>query len=132
MELHWFPDRATVDTAIANDDPLLVLVAFDQGEALVANVDDALEHAVLLRRMGRRDTDIDRYFRIVVNRTGADWTFVAPSDYAGIRDRDKRIETFYNDGISAITQALSALGYDVPIRIPDRYRRHWDTMKNGG
>jgi hypothetical protein len=131
MELHWFPDRPTVEKAIADDDPLLVLVAHDSSEAIIANVDDAMEHVILLRRAGRSEIDIDSFYRVVVNRSGADWTFVAPGGYRGIQGRDRRIEAFYNDGVDAIGLALKALGYDVPLRIPERYRRHWDTLKNG-
>jgi hypothetical protein len=132
MELRYYPDEKTVRQAVANDDPLLVLVAFDGSEALAANVDDALEHAVLLRKLGLRDTRIDSYFRIVLNKAGADWTFVCPSDYRGIPNRERRIEAFYNDGIGAIAAAIKALGLaDVPVQIPARYRRHFDTLSNG-
>jgi hypothetical protein len=132
MKLRYYPDEKTLRQAVANDDPLLVLVAFDGSEALAANVDDALEHAVLLRKLGLRDTRIDSYFRIVLNKAGADWTFVCPSDYRGIPNRERRIEAFYSDGIGAIAAAIKALGLpDVPVQIPARYRRHFDTLSSG-
>jgi hypothetical protein len=128
MDIKYYPDKHAVETATANDDPLLLLTAFDESESLVANIDDALEHHILLKKLGYCETDIDKYFRVVLNRQGADWTFVCPGDYKEIPDRNRRIETFYNAGIDAISRAVSALGYKVHINVPDRYRRHFDTL----
>jgi hypothetical protein len=128
MKFKYYPDKPIVDSAIQSDDPLLLLVGFDESKALVANIDDALEHSVLLKRLGYKETEIDGFFRVVLNRQGADWTFICPSDYKGISDRDRRIETFYNDGIQAISKAVGQLGYDVKIDIPARYRRHFDRL----
>jgi len=126
MIFKYFPDKETVDRAIELDDPLLMLVAFDESEALVANIDDALEHSILLKKLDPKETEIDLFFRILLNRRGADWTFVCPSDYKGISDRDKRIETFYNNGILSISKAVGLLEYTANITIPDRYRRHFN------
>ena len=37
---------------------------------------------------------------------------------------------FFNDGVDAITDFLKQIGYDVPINVPRRYRRHMDYLKN--
>ena len=128
MIFKYFPDKETVDKAIELDDPLLMLVAFDESEALVANIDDALEHSILLKKLDHKETEIDLYYRVLLNRRGADWTFVCPSDYKGILDRDKRIEIFYNNGILSISKAVELLGYKATITIPDRYRRHFKAL----
>ena len=39
------------------------------------------KHLILLRLAGFEDIDLDKYFRLVVNKDGADWTFVCPSNY---------------------------------------------------
>jgi hypothetical protein len=128
MIFKYYPDKETVEKAIEVDDPLLLLVAFDESSALVANVDDALEHSVLLKKLGHKETELDIFYRVMLNRQGADWTFVCPSDYKGITDRNKRIETFYNNGVLSIAKAIDFLGYKASITIPDRYRRHFDAL----
>ena len=60
--------------------------------------------------------------------TAADWTFVCPSNYRGIPDKQRRIAEFYKDGFWCISQALAEIGYFVELRIPKRYRRHFDSM----
>ena len=72
--------------------------------------------------------DTDKYFRIAVDEESADWTFVCPPDYRGITDRKRRIIAFYNDGITAISRVLADIGYFSDIRIPKRYRRHFDAI----
>jgi hypothetical protein len=128
MDKKYYPDKTAVDAAAQANDPLLVLISFSGDAMLVSNIDDAMEHSVLLKKLGFRETDIDKYFRLVVNKSGADWTFASPSDYKGIKDRNRRIEAFYNDGIVIISSALKEIGYAVPINIPDRYRRHFDVL----
>lgn len=128
MIFKYYPDKETVEKAIELDDPLLLLVAFDESISLVANIDDALEHSVLLKKLGHKETELDVFYRVMLNHQGADWTFVCPSDYKGIKGRDKRIETFYNNGILSIAKAIDFLGYKATITIPDRYRRHFDAL----
>jgi hypothetical protein len=129
MIIKYYPDEAHVNEAIRVDDPLLMLVSYDGEEILLANIDDAFEHVILLKKLDYKETDIDKYFRIVLNREGADWTFVCPSNYRGIGDKKKRIETFYSDGIDQISKAIQAIGYDVQIQIPQRYRRHFNMLE---
>ncbi len=111
------------------DEPLLVLVSFDGEQLIVSRIDEAVEYNILLRKAGFSDTDTDKYFRLVVDHEGADWTFVCPSTYNSITRKEKQIESFFKDGMIVIPKALKQLGYDVPIEIPKRYRRHFDMMK---
>lgn len=128
MNVLYYPDENSVTAAMEQDEPLLVLVSFDGEQIIVSQIDDAVEHHILLRKAGFSDTDIDKYFRLVVDRSGADWTFVCPPDYSSIARKDKRIEGFFKKGMQIIPNALRQLGYNVPIEIPKRYRRHFDMM----
>lgn len=128
MNIIYYPDESSVSAAMKQDEPLLVLVSFDGGQVIVSQIDDAVEHHILLRKAGFSDTDIDKYFRLVVDHEGADWTFVCPSTYNSVTRKEKQIESFFKDGLSIIPKALQQLGYDVPIEIPKRYRRHFDMM----
>jgi len=128
MNIKYYPDQDAVERARRSDDPLLVLVSHDETELLAANIDDSLEHHVLLKQLGHSEADVDKYYRVVLNHSGADWTFVCPSNYRGIGDRSKRIERYYGDGIDVLSRALRRIGYDVAIGIPRRYRRHLDAL----
>ncbi len=94
----------------------------------MSRLDDSFEHHILLAHFGIPQTDIDRYFRVVADADTAEWTFVCPPDYRGIADRKRRITSFCNDGINAISRVLSDIGYFSDITIPKRYRRHFDVL----
>jgi hypothetical protein len=96
----------------------------------LSNIDDAGEHIILIRLTNHRESDLDHFFRVVVNNDGADWTFVCPTKYKNIENKDNRIKEFYNDGIDAISKALKAINYDVEITIPARYRRHFNMLSD--
>lgn len=128
MEIIKYPNEKDFDNAAANDEPLLVLVSFDGSRIIASQIDEAVEHHILLKKAGFPDTDIDKYFRLVVDKSGADWTFVCPEVYISIDRKDKKIEGFFKDGMRIIPDALKQIGYDVPIEIPKRYRRHFDIM----
>ncbi len=128
MNITYYPDKENVTSAMEQDEPLLVLISFSGEQVIISQIDEAVEHHILLRKVGLPDTDIDKYFRIVLDRSGADWTFVCPPDYCGMTRKDKRIERFFKDGMTVIPEALKELGYDVPVEIPKRYRRHFDMM----
>ena len=130
MEIKKFPDDNSVKNAISADEPLLAVIAFDGKSAIVSHIDEAVEHHILLMKAGFRDTDIDKFFRIVFDKSGADWTFVCPPDYKNITYKDKRIEAFYKDGFSVISEFLHSMGYLVGINIPKRYRRHLDVISD--
>ena len=130
MEIRKFPDDNIVNSAILADEPLLAVIAFDGESAVVSHMDEAVEHHILLMKAGFKDTDIDKYFCIVLDKSGADWTFVCPPDYKNITYKDKRIEAFYKDGFSVISEFLHSIGYLVGINIPKRYRRHLDVISD--
>lgn len=129
MNIIYFPDKNSVCAAMKQDEPLLVLVSFDGEQLIVSQIDEAVEYNILLRKAGFSDTDIDKYFRLVVDHEGADWTFVCPSTYNNVTRKEKQIESFFKYGMSIIPKALQQLGYDVPIEIPKRYKRNFDMMR---
>lgn len=128
MNIIKYPTAEAVDRAITEDEPLLALISFDGKEAIISQIDEAMEHHILLSKVGRKDTDIDSFFRIVLDRSGADWTFVCPPDYKNIPFKDKRIEAFYKDGFAVISGFLHSIGYLVGINIPKRYSRHLNVL----
>ncbi|MBQ7755793.1 MAG: hypothetical protein IJ401_00625 [Oscillospiraceae bacterium] len=130
MEFVKFPDEKAVEMAMKNDEPLLVLVSFDGKTVIMSHIDEAVEHHILLVKAGFSDKDIDKYFRIVLDKNGADWTFVCPPDYKGISDKTRRIKQFYKDGFATLSDVLNEINYMVGINIPRRYRRHFDEMTN--
>lgn len=128
MTIIKYPSENEVNTAIAEKEPMLVLISFDGRTAIISQIDEAMEHHILLAKAGFPSTDIDKYFRIVLDEDGADWTFVCPPDYKGISDKQRRITAFYKDGFAVISDTLAQLGFMVGINIPKRYRRHFDYM----
>lgn len=130
MEIIRYPSEEEVRKAMAADEPLLALISFDGKRAIMSHVDEAVEHHILLMKTGFKDTDIDRYFRIVLDKSGADWTFVCPPDYKNIPFKDKRIEAFYKDGFAVISEFLHSIGYLVGINIPKRYSRHMSVLSD--
>lgn len=128
MEIIKYPSEADVNNAISNKEPLLVLISFDGKTVITSHIDEAMEHHILLLKAGFSDKDIDKYFRIILDDEGADWTFVCPPDYKNISDKSRRIKAFYKDGFSIISDALQELGFMVGINIPRRYRRHFDML----
>lgn len=131
MKIIRYPSEEAVTKAMAADEPLLVLISFDGKTVIMSQIDEAVEHHILLMNTGYKDTDIDKFFRIVLDRSGADWTFVCPPDYKDIPFKDKRIEAFYKDGFAVISNFLHSIGYLVGINIPKRYRRHLDVLSSG-
>lgn len=128
MKIIKYPSETDVNTAISDKEPLLVLISFDGETVIVSHIDEAVEHHILLMKAGFSDRDIDKYFRIVLDDEGADWTFVCPPDYKNIPDRSRRIKAFYKDGFDVISDVLQELGFMVGINIPRRYRRHFDEL----
>ena len=127
MNIIKYPSEEDVNKAMANDEPLLILISFDGKTAIMSHIDEGVEHHILLMNVGYKDTDVDRFFRI-----GADWTFVCPPDYKNIPFKDKRIEAFYKDGFAVISDFLHSIGYLVGINIPKRYSRHLNVLGDDG
>ena len=129
MNMIKYPSETDVNKAICDNEPLLVLISFDGETVITSQIDEAVEHHILLMKTGFKDTDIDKFFRIILDKDGADWTFVCPSDYKNIQDKQRRIGQFYKDGFSIISDVLHDLGYMVGINIPRRYIRHLNMLK---
>lgn len=130
MNIIKYPSEESVNKAIVDDEPMLAVISFDGKTAVISQIDEAMEHHILLMKAGYKDTDIDKFFRIVLDKSGADWTFICPPDYKNIPFKDKRIEAFYKDGFAVISDFLHSIGYLVGIDIPKRYRRHFDAMNS--
>ncbi|MCC8160060.1 MAG: hypothetical protein LIO53_01845 [Oscillospiraceae bacterium] len=116
---------------INNDgEPLMAVIAYDASHAVVSLLDEGCEHHILLAKALDK-YDIDRYYRIIFDNEGTDWTFVCPPDYKGITNKEKRITQFFNDGIDTISAFLKEIGYGgAEINIPRRYRRHMDLNRS--
>lgn len=128
MKIIKYPSNEEVEKAITQREPILMLISFDGKTVIMSQIDEAMEHHILLLKAGFSDKDIDKYFRLVLDDDGADWTFVCPPDYKNISDKTRRIKQFYKDGFSVISDVLQELGFMVGINIPRRYRRHFDLM----
>ena len=125
MKIEIYSEEENTDI-LKSEEAKLALISFDEEIVIVATIDDAVEHHILLEKTNRRGNDIDKYFRIVFDRESADWTFICPNNYKNISDKVKRITAFYNDGFTAIAHFLSQIGYYSDINIPKRYRRHFN------
>lgn len=112
-----------------DSEPLMAVIAHDGSCAAVSLLDEGCEHHILLAN-ALGSYDIDKYFRIIFDNEGADWTFVCPPGYKEITVKEKRITRFFNDGIDIITAFLKEIGYDVPVNIPRRYRRHIEYLNS--
>lgn len=78
MNILKYPDEQAFDNAVQADEPILVLISFDGENVIASQIDEAMEHHILLRLVKDSDKDLDKYFRIVADHEGADWTFVCP------------------------------------------------------
>jgi hypothetical protein len=129
MIIKYMPDEKSVTDARKADDPLLLLISHSGDIVIMGNIDFYGEHILMLKSAGWAEENLDDFFRVIATNSGADWTFVAPNGYKGIRDRNRRIETFYNDGVDIITRVLSELKFGTDINIPKRFQRHLDIFK---
>lgn len=129
MEIVKYSESEDIDKAMEKDEPFLAVISFDGKRAYMGHIDECVEHHILLAKVELPSADIDKYFRILFDKEGADWTFICPPDYKGITDKTRRIAEFYKDGFTEISDFLSQIGYFIDIKIPKRYRRHFDMMK---
>lgn len=128
MNIIKLPDEQEVIKAMNDDEPMICAISFDGNTAILSALDYGFEHNLLIGKAGYQETDIDKFFRIVFDKKGADWTFACPPDYKQIQLKPYRIKTFYKDGISVIAEFLSEIGYCVGVNIPERYRRHFNIV----
>lgn len=126
MEIQWLDNKDPRPTS----EPLMALVAIDGSKAYVSLLDEGVEHSVLLRKFVGAEADIEQYFRIVIDKDGADWTFVCPPGYKGISNKEFRIKSFYEDGYGILIDFLKEIEYPPVIEIPKRYQRHLEYLTN--
>lgn len=131
MEIIKLPDEQTVLDAVKNNEPMIAAISTDGKTAVMSPLDYGFEHHILISKADYKETDIDKFFRIVFDKDGADWTFVCPPDYKNIALKNYRIKTFYKDGLSVIGEFLSIVGYCVGVSIPKRYKRHFEMIYDG-
>lgn len=129
MKITYYSEENKGADILRDKEPMLAIISYDGENAIVGLIDEGVEHHILLRK-ALGTMDIDNYFRIVFDEEGVDWTFVCPLGYKNITDKEKRIQTFYNDGVKVIREFLKEIGLDAPIDIPKRYRRHFNYMGN--
>ena len=120
----YYPNEKDVINAMQTDEPLLLLIAFDNSKVIIGIADECVEHHIMLTKTGNDSNDIDKYYRFIISQSGADWTFVCPKNYMDIENQEYRVKKFYTNGIDECTKVLSKLGYEKNIQIPLRYRRH--------
>jgi hypothetical protein len=109
---------------------MLAVISFDGKNAYVSHDEDSLEHHILLDNVGLSSSDIDKFFRIHFDRECANWTCICPPNYKNISNREHRIEQFIKDGYYNIELFLKQLGYNCPVKIPNRYGRHFKDVFN--
>ena len=97
MNIIKYPSADDVDKAVSDKEPLLVMISFDGRKVIMSHIDEAVEHHILLEKVGIDSRDIDKYFRIVLDDEGADWTFICPPDYKQIEDKQRRIKAILTD-----------------------------------
>lgn len=117
MNMIYVPDKETVTARFGTSEMFILAITYDAETAAIAPIDEAPEHYILLNKAGIGEINLDRCFRVVFDDKAAEWTFVCPSDYAHIADKQKRIAQFYKDGFRTISHVLSDLGYMIDLTI---------------
>ncbi|MCL2037056.1 MAG: hypothetical protein FWG83_06705 [Oscillospiraceae bacterium] len=123
MEIVKYDGNSPVDEAVSCDEPLIAAISTNGKKAFVSQIDESVEHYILLQKSGVPGSEIDKYFRITFGKSGADWTFVCPNDYKNITDKTRRISAYYKDGFTVISSFLAEFGYFCDISIPKRYAK---------
>ena len=84
MKIIKIPNEEEVDNGIKIDEPMIAAISFDGKTAVMANLEYGFEHHILLAQAGYSQLDIDKFFRIIFDRTEANWTFICPANYKNI------------------------------------------------
>ena len=84
MKILNLPDEQAVLDAISQNESLIAAISTDGKTAVMSPLDYGFEHHILISKADYKETDIDKFFRIVFDKDGADWTFVCPPDYKNI------------------------------------------------
>ena len=119
-----YPNEKTVNELIKKKRPLIIAIPFDESKSVLISInEDSADHHTLLEHFKINPASISKYYCIVLDSQKAVWTFVCPQNYNGIKDKQERITSFYNQGFTAISRVMSELGYFSDLTIPKRYRR---------
>jgi hypothetical protein len=123
MEVIFYPDREVFERAVAEDVPLMLLVARNGKRVIVSTIDTVSDFRQLLVSSGFSRQGIDRYFRAVVNRSSALLTFSCPKAENADDGRDLKPGDCYKEGIRKLVEVCEQLNYEVPVEIPLLCRR---------
>ena len=76
MNIIRYFNAKSIFKAISEYEPLLAVISFDGKTTVVSQIDEAIEHYILLMKIYYKDTDINKFFSIVFYKSGTDYTFV--------------------------------------------------------
>ena len=124
MEIIRYPSAEVVNAAVVGDEPLIAAVSHSGDLAVVAPIAEAGEHSVLLMLAGRRDRDIDDFFRICFDAASADWNFTCPPKYSS--SSGTGVSAYYADGLNRIPEFLVTFGYFAKLNIKNAPPEIWD------
>ncbi|MBQ8297736.1 MAG: hypothetical protein IJX77_08145 [Ruminococcus sp.] len=121
MNVVKVPSEKDVDKAIEDNQTLLALVDFEGKNAVMCHIDDVDNDDELYEKSGFDAANKAKFFRVIFNKQGADWTFKLPTSYKDIGNDRDRMVAFYKDGFAVLSEFLQLQGYFVGIDIPTRY-----------
>ena len=76
MNIIRYFNAKSIFKTISEYESLLAVISFDGKTAVVSQIDEAIEHYILLMKIYYKDTDINKFFSIVFYKSGTDYTFV--------------------------------------------------------
>ena len=65
MDIIKYPDAQSADKALESGEPMMAVISFDGETAVLSQIDEGVEQHILLMKAGFKDTDIDRFFRVI-------------------------------------------------------------------
>ena len=57
MKIIKYPSEESVNEAVKADEPMLALISFDGKTAIMSQIDEAMEHHILFKKAGYKDTN---------------------------------------------------------------------------
>ncbi|MBR3282009.1 MAG: hypothetical protein IKI56_01780 [Ruminococcus sp.] len=126
MDMIRYPSDEVIDEAVRSDKPLIAAISHDGFTAVVAPLEEAGEHSILLALTGLPGLDVRDFFRISFNSLTADWHFGCPPEYKDISDSSKRLSAYYKDGLRTIPEFLVMFGYFSKLNIKNAPPDIWD------
>ncbi|HRR76558.1 MAG TPA: hypothetical protein P5191_07065 [Ruminococcus sp.] len=126
MNIIRYPSAEAINEAVRRDSRLIAAISHDGSSAVVAPIEEAGEHSLLLVLSGHTDTNVKNFFKIQFNSTSADWDFTCPAGYRAIPDSSQRTSAYYNDGLRKIPEFLVMFGYFSKLNIKNAPPDIWD------